>query len=156
MPAIRMREKFPFLTKSDCPPELKILWADMLATHDEYIKHRDLLFQENDSVSVLEHSSGTVENYLENKSIWAEFNFYRENGRVLGKHPIFSFYKRINQIRGMTLGDIVRLKIRLENNMVKNKKLIRSQPGHGQTANRMERVEKMKNELMEVNRLLNL
>jgi len=151
-----MREKFPFLAKGDCPPELKVLWADMLSAHDAYIRHRDLLFQENDSVSVLENSSGTVEYYLENRSIWAELNFFQENGRILGKHPIFSFYKRINQIRSMRLGDVVRLKMRLENNLVKNKKLIRSQPGHGQTATRMERVETMNNELAEVNRLLNL
>ena len=55
----------------------------------------------------------------------------------------------------MKIGDLVNLKIRLENNLVRNRKKVRTEKNHPQTASRIERIKEMEKELSEVNRLLN-
>lgn len=116
----------------------------------------DRLFSAKTPADLFEASRDTVEKYLENRQIIDELNFYKENRQILGKHPIFSWIRRSDEIRGMKIGDLVNLKIRLENNLVKNRKKVRTEKNHPQTAQRIQRVKEMEKELSEVNRLLNL
>jgi hypothetical protein len=144
------------LRRIDCPPELKILVADMLTAHDAYKLSHEALFSVNTFEQIHQASRDTVENYLENRRIWDELNHYKTNGTILGKHPIFDWMKRQDAIRHMKVGDLVTMKIRIENNLVRNRASVRRQPGHPATADRQERIHKMELELSEVNRLLNL
>jgi hypothetical protein len=97
-----------------------------------------------------------VENYLENHLIFEELNHYKDHKEILGKHPIFAWMQRARDIRGMKVGELVKLRDRLMNNLVINRKRIRTQKNHPQTASRVENVKRMEKELEEVNRLLNL
>lgn len=128
----------------------------MLTAYDAYKLAHQSLFSASTIEQIHSLSRDTVENYLENRRIWDELNFYKEKGSVLGKHPIFEWVKRLDDIRRMKVGDLVTLKIRIENNLVRNRASVRRQPGHPATADRQERIRKMDLELSEVNRLLNL
>ncbi len=116
----------------------------------------DRLFLAKTPEDLLEASRDTVEKYLENRLIIDELEYYKKNHQILGKHPIFSWIRRSDEIRGMKIGDLVNLKIRLENNLVRNRKKVRTEKNHPQTASRIERIKEMEKELSEVNRLLNL
>jgi hypothetical protein len=156
IPAFRIRDEFPFLRRSDCPVELKILVADMLTAYDAYKLAHDSLFKAETFEQIHKASRDTVENYLENHLIWDELNYYKEKGAILGKHPIFHWMERLDAIRRLKVGDLVNLKRRLENNLVKNRVQLRREPGSTSTADRQERIHKMEQELIEVNRMLNL
>ena len=140
---------------SDCPPELKILVADMLTAYDNYKQGHAGLFAAQTLADLLQASRGTVENYLENRLIWKELNHYKENGSMLCQHPIFAWIKRTDEIRQMNTPDLVTLKINHTSNIDRNKGYIRKQPNHPLTLKRQERIKEMEQELKEVNRQLN-
>jgi hypothetical protein len=128
----------------------------MLTAYDAYRFARESIFVAETFEQISQSSRDAVENYLENRRIWDELNYYKEHGAVLGNHPIFAWMKRVDAIRGMKVNDLVTLKIRIENNLVKNRATMRRQPGHKNTADRHDRIKKMELELVEVNRLLHL
>ena len=128
----------------------------MLTAYDCYKVAHASLFTAKTFEQIHQHSRDTVENFLENRRIWDELNYYKQHGIVLGKHPIFDWMKRLDAIRHMKVGDLVTLKIRIENNLIRNRAALRREPGHKTTADRLERIRKMEQEQIEVNRLLNL
>ncbi|HNW74557.1 MAG TPA: hypothetical protein PKN44_13090 [Bacteroidales bacterium] len=144
------------MRRTDCPAELKILVADMLSAHENYVQAHDLLFTATTHEDLHAASVQAVENYLENRRIWKELNHYKRTGELLGEHPIFSWIHRQKEIRSMRVSELVKLKARLENNLVRNRAALRRQPGHPQTRARQNRIKKMEMELSEVNRLINL
>jgi len=151
-----VRADFPFLRDPSCPPELKILIADKITAYHNYTAAHYRLFEADSLEKTFEASREIVENYLNNQSIYKELNHYREKGVILGEHPIFDRLRRMDEIRSMRIGDLVTLKIRLENNLVRNRKKLRDQLNHPDSARRAERVRIMELELTEVNRLLNI
>ena len=128
----------------------------MLTAHENYMQAHARLFTVDTKPELHQAASDTVENYLENRQIWEELNHYKQHGAILGKHPIFGRLQRADQIRAMKVSELVNLKIRLDNNLVRNRASVRRQPGHPSTSDRKQRIGIMEAELMEVNRLLNL
>jgi hypothetical protein len=135
---------------------LKILVADMLTAYDNYKLAHASLFEVQTREEIENASRQTVEQYLENRLIWKELTHYKETGVILGRHPIFNWMVRLDQIRGMKIADLVNLRLRLDNNLVRNRAALRRDPTGGQTARRKVRIARMEKEMLEVNRLLNL
>ncbi len=153
---MKLREEFPFLTKKDCPGELKELVADMLTAYDNYTQAHAKLFENISQQEVEELSKTVVENYLENRAIWKELNHYKEHGKVLGEHPIFDWFQRRDEIRQMKEGDLVKLRDQLKNKLPRTKKKIKEEPDHKDTEKRKERVLQFESELDLVNQLLKI
>ena len=128
----------------------------MLTAYDAYKTAHESLFAVKTFEDIHKASRDTVENYLENRLIWDELNYYKQHGAVLGKHPIFAWMQRLDVIRRMPTGNLVKLKIRIENNLVRNRAAVRRKPNHKSTADRLARIARMEQELIEVNRLLYL
>lgn len=84
---IGFRQKFPFLNEPDCPDELKILVADMFTAYGKYKeaieKLSDLREEETDEAARL--CKTAVEEYLKNRDMWEELEYYKEHGTLLGK-----------------------------------------------------------------------
>jgi len=128
----------------------------MITAHSDYVQAHQDLFTASTFEDIERISRSTVESYLENRRIWDELNHFKTTGQILGKHPIFDWTARLEAIRRMKIGDLVKLKIRIDNNLVRSRASVRRQPGHKNTANRLQRIESMQKELTEVNRMLNL
>ncbi len=88
---IRFREKYPFLSSPDCPDVLKILVADMFTAYGEYkAAHARLqALGDADAATAATDSEKVVTEYLKNREIWEELEYYRENGTILGKAAKF-------------------------------------------------------------------
>lgn len=89
---IRFREKYPFLNSPDCPDELKILVADMFTSYDNYkYAHARLqiLPDAESAAAAVADCEKVVNEYLKNREIWEELEYYRENGTILGKAAKF-------------------------------------------------------------------
>lgn len=154
--AFKLRDEFPFLKSKECPGILKELVADMLTAYDNYVEGHQKMVESMDDELVKGLSQDVVENYLENRMIWEELTYYKQNKEILGKHPLFAWTKRREEIRSMNTADLVKLKSQLENKIPRTKKLITDEPDHKETANRQERVAEFEHELTEVKQLLGL
>ena len=85
---IRFREKFTFLNSPDCPDILKILVSDMFTAYGKYKEAFARLEATPDDVSSLstaQEAQAVVENFIANREMWDELEYYRENGKILGK-----------------------------------------------------------------------
>lgn len=88
---IRFRERYTFLNSPDCPDVLKVLVADMFTAYGEYkAAHARLIaLGDKDSEAASLECEKIVNEYLKNREIWDELEYYRENGAILGKAAKF-------------------------------------------------------------------
>lgn len=88
---IRFREKYPFLNSPDCPDVLKILVADMFTSYDNYkAAHARLqVLADDEAAAAVADCEKVVTEYLKNREIWDELEYYREHGAILGKAAKF-------------------------------------------------------------------
>lgn len=87
--SINIRENYPFLSEEDCPNEMKILVADMFTAYDNYRDAYMQITEENSQEENMKLAGEVIDNFLNNRSMWAELDYYKENGHILGEHPIF-------------------------------------------------------------------
>lgn len=102
-PRRRFRDDFPFLRDPDCPPELKILAADKITAHERYIQAHDHLFDCTTLDECYQTARAAIENFQENRSIFAELDYYREHHAILGKHRIFDHLRQLRKLRGLNI-----------------------------------------------------
>ncbi len=153
--SFKLRDEFPFLKNKDCPGVLKELVADMLTTYDNFVEGHKKLVEASSDVDIARISQDVVENYLENRQIWDELEHFKKKGKILGKHPIFEWLNRKEEIGKLSNPDLVKLRDQLKNNIPRTRKLITDDPEHKQTEERKKRIEMFEKELEEVNRILN-
>jgi len=151
------RAEFSFLSRPDCPPELKVLAADKITAWEKYTAGHEKLFDCSSIDECCEAAANVVENYKENRLIFEELEYYAKNGSILGKHRIFDQYKKYQRLRGYNVIELVKLHEntlphriwRIENEMKKGDK-------PHLKAEREKRLQEVKAELAEVKRLLSI
>ena len=84
---LRFRERYPFLSEPDCPDVLKILVSDMFTAYGRYKEAHARLRDAPDSEDTTADCRIVVEEYLKNRAIREELEYYREHHRLLGKYP---------------------------------------------------------------------
>lgn len=104
----KLRDDFPFLKEEDCPLELKALVTDKINAYEEYVvAHNQLLKHANKEIELSEEqvqelTKKSVEAFELNREIYEELNYYRANGKVLGKHPIFKTLTLKREVNSMS------------------------------------------------------
>ena len=121
---IRIREKYPFLRSQDCPEEFKIMVADMFTAYDNYREAYTLLSDKNTKDENLELAQAVVENYLANRAMWEELDYYLANGEILGNLPIFELLKLRKEISDLSDMDLIKKLNTTKPNITKSKKAI--------------------------------
>lgn len=121
--AIRFRERFPFLNEPSCPDVLKVAVADMFTAYGRYKEAHAQLQTIDDAVpdatitsvavsqqpssqpatkpSAAQLSQDVVENYLLDRELWAELEYYRDHGTLLGKAKVVREYIERSDIASM-------------------------------------------------------
>lgn len=154
--AMRLREDFPFLKEKTCPDALKILVADMLSAHDNYVTAHERLFSAITAEDQARLSSEVVDNYIENRQIWDELVHYREHGKPLGEHPVWQRAQRLQELQELSPGELTKLSRNIPTNISRIKKKLQENPDSPETANRQISLERYEWELAEVKKLLNI
>ena len=153
-PKQQLREEFPFLGHPDCPVELEALATRKIMRYHEYISLHQKL-RDCTSLPDLALLCGKIINaYIENRTIYAELDYYKQHHALLGKHPIFRFFQRRKKILGMSIKNLMKRKVQLENNIWRAGNEIKKGNKPHLDVIRKERIEAYKAELAEVNRLL--
>lgn len=149
-----LRETWPFLSRPDCPPELKILAADKITAYTGFAREHARLY----SCATLEECLATAKKcvnfYCQNRKIFSEFAYYKEHGVVLGKHPVFDEIKHRRELLSMGILDMERRRQNLRDAIWRLKKQIRLDERPDLEASRMELLETKERELDEIERLI--
>lgn len=123
---IRFREKYPFLNSPDCPDELKILVADMFTAYgrfkEAHARLRDI--PDEDSEKAFRECEAVVEEYLRNREIWEELDYYKEHGSILGKAAKFREEKQAAELSELTDLELIRQLQSASVNVSKHKKAV--------------------------------
>jgi len=148
------REEFSFLSSRSCPVELETLASRKFGRYYAYV---DLHKKLRDCTSLQECaqvSKELIDNYMDNRQIYDELNYYKKHKAILGKHPIFQEFSRRRQLLQLSVKELVLRKINIENNIwrVKNE-LSKGNKPHLDNE-RKDRLAGYESELEEVNRLL--
>lgn len=102
--AIMFRDKYPFLREDTCPDELKVLVSDMFTSYDKYREaHKKLADTPADvfNEDTFELARTAVENYVDNREMWAELDHYSKTGQVLGTSRFMQGYKERKEVENM-------------------------------------------------------
>ena len=81
---------------------------------------------------------------------------FKKTGNILGKHPIFKKLIILDNIRKLTVGELVKKRHTLIKCINDNKRNLKKYPDHTKSHERKDKVELLQSELTEVNRLLSL
>ncbi len=113
----KFRDEYPFLKDPTCPYELKVLVAEKITAYHKYVDTHEQLFDCTDAASCLDTARTVVNNFIENREIKKELDYYKYHKNILGLHSIFKQTKRLSKIRNMSIRDLVKKEQNLEHNI---------------------------------------
>lgn len=149
------RNEFPFLNEPGCPMELRALVTDKFSS---FYRYRDLHKDLSDCTTAKDCANNCrllIDNYLENRAIYDELDYYKKHGTVLGRHPIFKHINKMKALRKMSIKELVEKQIRLEHNIWRIESELKKQDKPHLEKERSRRLKEKMAELAEVKRLLN-
>lgn len=137
---IRFREKYPFLNSPDCPDVLKVLVADMFTSYDNYkAAHARLqVLADDEAAAALADCEKVVAEYLKNREIWDELEYYRENGTILGKAAKFREMEAAEDYTQLSEIDLMKKLQSANVNESKHRKAVNTAKEKGETNERAE------------------
>lgn len=137
---IRFREKYPFLNSPDCPDVLKVLVADMFTSYDNYkAAHARLqVLDDDEAAAAVADCEKVVTEYLKNREIWDELEYYRENGTILGKAAKFREMEAAEDYTKLSEIDLMKKLQSANVNESKHRKAVNTAKEKGETNNRAE------------------
>lgn len=152
----RLRDDYPFLSRADCPAELKILVSDRITLYHTYSSLYPQL-RTCDSVEACADVAGRLlEAYLDNRQITAELDYYRDHGTVLGRHPVFAAQRRLRELASMSVVDLFGRKDKVERNIWRVKSEMRRADKPHLDSQRRERLKAYETELAQIRQLLGI
>lgn len=137
---IRFREKYPFLNSPDCPDVLKVLVADMFTSYDNYKSaHARLqVLADDEAAAAVADCEKVVTEYLKNREIWDELEYYRENGAILGKAAKFREMEAAEDYTQLSEIDLMKKLQSANVNESKHRKAVNTAKEKGETNDRAE------------------
>ena len=134
--------------------ELEALASRKFAKYRAYVRLHELLRDCTDLDGCAKVAGELVDNYIDNRLIWQELNWYKEHGSILGKHPAFAEFRRRRQLNDMSVKQLVKRQQQVEMNIwrVKNE-LAKGDKPH-LDATRQERLAGYEKERADILRLL--
>ena len=134
--------------------ELEALASRKFTKYRAYVRlHRKLL----DCTSLDECAKVAgelVDNYIDNRLIWQELNWYKEHGTLLGKHPAFAEFRRRKQLNFMPVKELMKRLRQVEMNIWRTKSEMKKADKPHLDAMRRERLAGYEKERADILRML--
>lgn len=109
-----LREEYPFLNDKNCPDILHTVVGRKVAAFKRYEANHAKLQQILDKTLELpkveedELAKLVEEDYNENLALHKELQYYKENGKLLGEHPLFAETVIIREVEKMSKDDCLK------------------------------------------------
>ena len=151
------RNEWPFLSRPECPAELKALASDKITAWENYTEAHIQLFDCSSIEECEQTAHKLIENFKENRLIHEELSHYKKHGAILGKHRIWKKYERFEKLRGLNVIELVRLHEKtLPHRIWRIESEIKKGDKPHLLGEREQRLAEVKAELAEVKRLLGI
>lgn len=95
-----------------------------------------------------------MDNYLENRQIYEELEYYRASGNVLGKHPIFRGFQRSAEIHRMSIKELIKEQRNVQYNIWRVRKQIEKNDKPHLDTERRTKLKQYEDDLALINKLL--
>lgn len=151
---VSFREEFSFLNNPQCPVELEALASRKFSKYHAYVELHRKLRECTDLPMCASVARELINNYLENRMIWDELNYYQQHRSLLGKHPIFAAYRRRKEFLSMSVKELLLKQRRLRGNIWRVSDELKKGDKPHLELERRARLTEYSSELAEVNRLL--
>ena len=137
---IKFREQYPFLNSEDCPDVLKVLVSDMFASYYRYKEaHARLLeIPDEENEKAAEECRIIVENYLNNREIREELDYYNEHHEILGKASVFKEEEPEEDLAELSEIDLMMQLRSASANESKQRKIVKTSQAKGETNEKAE------------------
>lgn len=142
------------MSNPDCPVELKALVTDKFSSYYLYRELHTQLFDCTNLEMCASVAGSLIENFLENRAIYAELDFYRQHKSVLGKHPVFKRFVKMKELRKKPVKDLVNRQRQLEHTIWRIESELKKGDKPHLYSERSERLKDKQAELAEISRLL--
>jgi len=120
----------------------------MFSAYDLYRESHEMLANTPNDVASEETfrwAKAAVENYLDNREMWEELEYYRENHKILGKAKIMQELAERNEISALSDLDIVKQLNNAKSNISKGKKDLDKADNDEKKAKAQEKIDKWSN-----------
>ena len=134
--------------------ELEALASRKFAKYHAYVRLHELLRDCTDLDGCAKVAGELVDNYIDNRLIWQELNWYKEHGTILGKHPAFAEFRRRRQLNDMSVKQLVKRQQQVEMNIWRVKSEMAKGDKPHLDATRRERLAGYEKERADIVRLL--
>ena len=148
------REEWPFLAEPSCPMELKILANDKITAYHKTLELHQKLFQCSSLEDCYDTAKNLLKNFQQNRQITAEFTFYRDSGKILGKHPVFKMTKSYDDYRKMSVVALMNERARLKGAIWRAESEIRKGDKPHLKDSRLDRIQEKRQKLEVVERMI--
>lgn len=122
---LKLHEEYPFLDEETTPDALKALVTDKFTAYRNFAKNHAALvvgLDENEAKEkIYELAKTAVENFTLESDIKKELDFYKVQGKVLGKHPKLNTLRIEQEINELSEAELVEMKIKAQKNASKAK-----------------------------------
>lgn len=120
---LKLHEEYPFLDDENTPDAMKALVTDKFAAYRNFAKNHGALvvgLEENEAnEKIYELAKAAVENFSLEADIKKELDFYKVQGKVLGKHPKLNTLRIEQEINELSEAELVEMKIKAQKNASK-------------------------------------
>ena len=120
---LKLHEEYPFLDDENTPDAMKALVTDKFAAYRNFAKNHAALvvgLDENEAnEKIYELAKAAVENFSLEADIKKELDFYKVQGKVLGKHPKLNTLRIEQEINELSEAELVEMKIKAQKNASK-------------------------------------
>lgn len=125
---LKLHEEYPFLAEESTPMEIKALVQDKFNAWRNFATNHAALvegLEENQAQEEIYNlANSAVENFQLNADIKKELDFYKEQNKVLGKHPALNNLRIAQEINDLKEAELVEMKISAQKNASKARKEI--------------------------------
>lgn len=155
---IKFRQRFPFLSKPDCPDVLKLVTNDLFTDLDKYREARRQLMDSGNKVSGdnADLCADTVEHLLRNQAAWKELEHYNGNRRLAGIHPAAARYLKQTECTRLSDIDLVAYRKNAASNISKWKRKLGAATGTDERRNAAESLQEWEDRRDAAERELNI
>lgn len=148
------REEFPFINEIGCPIELQTLVTRKITAYHNYVNEHKKLISCSNAEEMGECCRLIIENYLDNRSIYDELNYYKNHHYLLGKHPIFDEMNHRKRLNNLSIKELYKRKIQVENNIWRVKSEIKKGDKPELIVKRRDKLRSYQEELADIERML--
>ena len=111
---VKLHDEYPFLDDENTPDEIKALVTDKFAAYRNFAKNHGVLvlgLEENEAQQkIYELAKAAVDQFTLESDIKKELDFYKEQGKVLGKHPKLNTLRIKQEINNLSEAELVEMK----------------------------------------------